>query len=124
MVNKQFEAYKIQRELKRSGLEYTFIGTGVNDVGEPTDEPVDIGTFRGIYHEQNSHIQITVGDTTQIRTKKVPCILCLFEDGYKLAVGNYTTINGKKFTVTGVVNVQEWSIIADVSLEIIDTGGV
>lgn len=122
MINTQFEAYKIKRELKRSGIDYEFKRSGVNDFGEPVGESIAIGTIRGLYHEQNSNIQITTGDTTQVRTKKIPMILCLYEDAANLVlqVGDELKINNKTLKVTGVVNIQEWNIIADISLEVVD----
>ena len=124
MINTQFEAYKIKRELKRSGIDYEFKRAGKNDFGEPTGALESIGKLRGIYHEQNSNIQITIGDTTQVRTKKIPMILCLYEDAANLvlSVGDIAKINKKTLKVTGVVNIQEWSIIADISLEVVDNG--
>lgn len=124
MINTQFEVYKIKRELKRSGIDYEFKRPGVNDFGEPVGEPIVVGTIRGLYHEQNSSIQITTGDTTQVRTKKIPMILCLYEDTARLAlaVGDTVTINAKTFKVTGIVNIQEWNIISDISLEVVDSG--
>ena len=122
MINTQFEAYKIKRELKRSGIDYEFKRSGVNDFDEPVGEPVVVGIIRGLYHEQNSNIQITTGDTTQVRTKKIPMILCLYEDAASLVlqVGDELKINNKTLKVTGVVNIQEWNIIADISLEVVD----
>ena len=122
MINTQFEAYKIKRELKRSGIDYEFKRSGVNDFGEPVGEPTVVGTIRGLYHEQNSSVQVTTGDTTQVRTKKIPMILCLYEDAASLVlqVGDELKINNKTLTVTGVVNIQEWNIIADISLEVVD----
>ena len=122
MINTQFEAYKIKRELKRSGINYEFKRYNVNDFGEPIDEPIVIGTIQGLYHEKNSSIRITTGDTTQVRTKKIPMILCLYDDAASLAlqVGDLLEINKKQFKVTGVTNIQEWNIIADVSLEVVD----
>ena len=51
-------------------------------------------------------------------------ILCLYDDAafVTLRVGDVTVINGKTFEVTGVVNIQGWSIIADISLEVVDDG--
>lgn len=122
MINTQFEAYKIKRELKRSGIDYEFKRSGVNDFGEPVGEPIVVGTIRGLYHEQNSSVQVTTGDTTQVRTKKIPMILCLYEDTASLVlqVGDELKINNKTLKVTGVVNIQEWNIIADISLEVVD----
>ena len=124
MINTKFEAYKLKRELKRSGTNYEVKRFGKNSFGEPTEEIELIGTIRGLYHEQNSNIQITTGDTTQVRTKKIPMILCLHDDVavLELAVGDFIIINGKTFKVTGVVNILEWSIISDISLEVFDDG--
>lgn len=124
MVNKGFEVYKLKRELKRSGIDYEFTRPKANKFGEPSDEEEMIGTLKGLYHEQNEHISVTMSGTTQIRTKKVPSILCLYEDVASLAlvIGDKVKLNGKTMKVTGIVNVQEWSLIADVSLEVVDNG--
>lgn len=124
MINTRFEAYKIKRELKRSGIDYEFKRKKKNDFGEPTGDQEVFGSLKGIYHEQNSNIQVTTGDTTQVRTKKIPMILCLYEDTARLAlvVGDTVTINAKTFKVTGVVNIQEWNLISDISLEVVDSG--
>lgn len=124
MLNTKFEAYKLKRELKRNGIDYEFRRSDKNKFGEPQDNSKVVGKLRGLYHEQNSKVEITTGDTTQIRTKKVPMILCLYEDTASLAleIGDFINVNSKTFKVTGVVNVQEWNIIADVSLEVVDSG--
>lgn len=122
MINKKFEAYKIERELKRSGIDYEFKRFSLNEFDEPDNDSVTVGIIKGLYHEQNSNIQITTGDTTQVRTKKIPMILCLYDDAASLAlqVGDLLEINKKQFKVTGVTNIQEWNIISDISLEVVD----
>lgn len=124
MINKKFEAYKINREIKKSGIEYEFRRSKVNEFNEPTDEFEVIGKLKGIYHEQNSSVQIIMGDTTQTRTKKIPMILCLYDDvaNLLLKVDDIIKINGKVLKVTGITNIQEWNIIADISLEVVDNG--
>lgn len=124
MINTRFEAYKIKRELKRSGIDYEFKRSGANDFGEPVGEPTVVGTIRGLYHEQSSSVQVTTGDTTQVRTKKIPMILCLYEDAASLVlqVGDIVKINTKTLKVTGVTNIQEWNLISDISLEVVDNG--
>lgn len=122
MINTKFEAYKLRRELKRIGKEYEFKRAKLNDFKEPTKDSVVAGKLTGLYHEQNSNVSVTTGDTTQTRTKKVPMILCLYEDAKFLKMDDFVKINSKTFKVTGVVNIQEWNIIADISLEVIDNG--
>ena len=122
MINTKFEAYKVRRELKRSGNVYEFKRAVLNKFKEPTDESEFAGRLVGLYHEQNSRVSVSTGETTQTRTKKVPMILCLYEDAKVLKLGDFVEKNAKKFKVTGVVNIQEWNIIADVSLEVVDDG--
>lgn len=124
MVNKQFEAYKLKRELKRSGIEYEFKRAKVNGFGEPEGGEDVIGTIKGLYHEQNGHVRITTGETTQVRTKKIPSILCLYEETAPLSLrtGDMVLINGKVHEVTGIVDIQNWNIILDISLEVVDNG--
>lgn len=124
MINKKFEAYKIKREIKRSGNEYEIYRYAKNEFGEPISDIQYVGNINALYHEENSNIQITTGDTTQIRTKKIPMLLCIYEDfnSIEFSVGDFVEINSKVFKVTGIVNIQEWSIIGDVSLEVFDDG--
>ena len=51
-------------------------------------------------------------------------LLCLYDEFVEteFEVGDFVLINGKKFKITGIVNIQEWSIIGDVSLEVFDSG--
>lgn len=124
MINTKFETYKLRRELKRSGIDYEFLRAVPNKFGEPSDEYEKVGVIRGLYHEQNGHIQVTTGDTTQVRTKKIPTILCLYDDTtpLKLQTGDVAMINGKTYSVAGIVDVQNWNVFADISLEVFDNG--
>lgn len=124
MVNTKFEAYKIKRELKRSGVTYTFERAKKNDFNESLSTTFPIGSIKGMYHEQGSGIQLATNEATQTRTKKVPMILCLYEDvtPLSLQIGDIVRINSKIFKVTGVANIQEWNIISDISLEVVDSG--
>lgn len=128
MLNTKFEAYKLRRELKRSGKEYEFTRAELNNFGEPTDDELHVCKLTGLYHEQNGYIKLTVdaaaqtGGITQVRSKKVPMILCLYEDATSLKLGDFVRFNSKTYKVNGVTNIQEWNIISDISLEVIDDG--
>lgn len=122
MINTKFEAYKVRRELKKVGKRYIFKRAKKNAFKEPTDNSESIVELTGLYHEQNGNISMTTGETTQTRTKKIPTILCLYEDVKLLKVEDIVEINSKKLKITGIVNIQEWNIIADISLEVFDDG--
>lgn len=121
-INTQLEAYKLKRLLKRNGVKYEFRRKVNNEFGEPVKDSDIVGSVTGIYHEESSHISIKTGETTQYRTNKVPSILCLYDDVsvLNLHIGDTVAINDKVLKVTGIINVQEWNIIVDISLEVID----
>ena len=123
MINTKFEAYKIKRELKRSGKMYTFERAGVNEFGEPSSQQTAVAMVCGLYHEQSSNIDIVTGEAVQIRTQKIPMILCANDANVELLKAGDKVYLGKKLMrVTGIVDVQEWGIIADISLEVADFG--
>lgn len=130
MINTKFEAYKLKRELKRSGKTYKIGRYGVNDYGEPIKSSINstscVGKFRGLYHEQNGYIQKSTTDTTQVISKKIPMIMCLYEDidNLNLKVDDFIqigecceNIDFSEYRIVGITNIQNWGIIADISLE-------
>ena len=132
MVNKDFELYKIRREISHSGVSCKFYRPQKNTYGELdqnnlvslsiVQEGQTIDTFFGLYHEVNSHVELRTETTTQYRTLKVPAFLIPWGDieALQLRTNDFAEINGKKFIVTKVGNIQEWNIIADIYLEEID----
>lgn len=127
MINTKFEAYKLRRELKRSGKTYKVERYGVNGYGEPVKNATSkIGEFKGLYHEQNGYMQMSTTDTTQIISKKIPMIMCLCEDidNLNLKVDDFIqigeccgNIDFSEYRIVGITNIQNWGIIADISLE-------
>lgn len=133
MINTKFEAYKLRRELKRSGKIYKIERYGVNEYGEPIKGSINstscVGKFRGLYHEQNGYIQKSMMDTTQVISKKIPMIMCLYEDvnNLNLKVDDFIqigeccgNIDFSEYRIVGITNIQNWGIVADISLEPIE----
>lgn len=52
-----------------------------------------------------------------VQSKKVPTILTLKENAIGIEQGDYTEIAGNKYKVTGVLDVQNYGIVVDISLE-------
>lgn len=127
MINTKFEAYKLRRELKRSGKIYKIERYGVNEYCEPVKNTISkVGEFKGLYHEQNGYMQTSTTDTTQVISKKIPMIMCLYDDikELKLKVDDFIqigecggNIDFSEYRITGITNIQNWGIIADISLE-------
>jgi hypothetical protein len=126
-VNKDFELYKLRREIKRSGIGCKFYRPVKNDYDElEQDFCVSLSDvqFFGLYHEVNSHVELKTDTMTQWRTVKVPAFLIPWEDvqSLELRTNDIAEINGKKFIITKVGNIQEWNLIADIYLEVQDIG--
>lgn len=126
MINTQFEVYKIKREIKRSGTTFKLYRNKKNEFNETIEEDSFlVGSIKGLYHEQNGYISVISSESSQYRSKKIPMILCLFEDvaSINLEKDDYILIGKNKYTLSAITNVQNWNIIADISLEEKDYAG-
>lgn len=124
-VNTQFEAYKIEREIRKNGVYNVFYRPGINAFGEPDNTLLStVGGLNALYHEQNGFIQVAVANEVQYRTKKQPMMMSLLSDvkALGLQIGDFTIIDDKKYTVIAIANLYNWDILADISLEVSDYG--
>lgn len=150
-LNNRFELYKIKREIRRNGTTMIFSRCGKNAFGETTDERQEVAIIKGLYYEHSPHILdayiiLTGAEAASVRTKKMPVLLCPWEDvlepdpAYippegtfdagmlmvpkrsKIQIGDIVNINGHESHVTGVYNVMEWDLICHISFEEVDYG--
>ena len=117
MKASNFLLHRLQVQLNMRGIEYVFSRQALDKFGQPIEGDDDENAIVGIYHESNSYIQMTGGNATVIRTRKSPMILCLFTDGDKIKQGDRVVINGKTYKVSGVLDIQNYHVAADISLE-------
>lgn len=121
-INTQFEAYKIERELKRSGVDVSFMRKAKNAYGEDTDTSLLVCVAKCLYHVETGYLQVSTQEGAQTRFKRIPKLLCLKDDVLPVRMGDVVVYKGKTYSVCGVDDIQEWGIIADVSLEVVDNG--
>lgn len=107
---------KVNRILKSRGMDYTFTRMTVDAYKQPTEG--SRVTIRGLYHEQNSFISVAGSDSASVQRKKSPMILTLLDDSVKsLNQGDKITIESVNYTVSGVLDIQNYGVVADISLE-------
>ena len=107
---------KISRLLKTNGMEYTFTLMCEDEYKQPKEG--EVVTIKGIYHEANSFITVTASDSASVQRKKSPMILTLFnEEVEKLKQGDKVLINSVTYKVSGVLDIQNYGMAADISLE-------
>lgn len=132
MINTKFEAYKLKREIRRSGVVFEFKRRKLDKFNEPSGELEVVAEVIGLYHEASSYITETVGDAATTMTKKQPMLLCLVDDvkSSDLHRGDEIQIPLRSSQMTsvtlryvGCVDIQNWGIIADLSFEEVDEGG-
>lgn len=110
----------LRNNIKRFGKTYEFKRPVRNEFNEPTSQETTI-PIKGLYHEENSYIQISLQDGGRIQSKKVPMIMYDLNDVNGLTPQNEDTIviNKSKFKVSGTVNIGELETFQDISLELI-----
>lgn len=126
MANLKFEAHKLQRELMRSGVEYTFYRKLENKFKERNGEEEEVCAIQGLYHESNSYVTKTSGDSGVTTTKKQPQLLCLASDFAESGIELDDTVHISQLSpkgyqrtlrLTGWVDVGNWGIVVDLSFE-------
>lgn len=126
MINTRFELYKLRRELKRNGREYIFYRNLDNEYGEPVEDRVEILRIKALYHETSAYKTTYTNDGTTITSEKKPMLLCALQDvnGSDIKLGDYIELvdnvygDVKRLMFSGVTDVQDFGVIADISLEV------
>lgn len=107
---------KVSRQIRSSGKEYEFISMLKDGYNQPiTGDSVKIV---GVWHEQNSFISVQTTSAASVQRKKSPMILTLIDDNMKsIKQGDLIYISGVKYTVSGILDIGNYGVVADISLE-------
>lgn len=108
---------KVKRQIQWNGQEFQFTRVVEDKYHRGTEETATV-TLSGVYHQATSYKQKTTADGSITSSKALPMILCMYEDAAKLKLGDTVKINGQDMFVTGVENIQELNVAAEVSLEV------
>lgn len=117
-----FQLNKVRRLIHTQGQRFTFERPALNDFGEPNGQ-AELITISGVFHETSSYVSKQKVESTTIRSKSSPMILCLWQDALLLQGTDVLRYNGKFYVVTEVKNIAESNVAADLSLEEVQTDG-
>lgn len=124
MHSAAFQLNKVRRLIRTQGKPFKFTKPGKNEFGEPNGETVS-HEIRGVYHETSSyasgHVAKSITEATTIRQKALPMVLALWESVGELQHQDMVTFNGKPYRVNEIKNVAEANLVADISLEEVQT---
>jgi hypothetical protein len=124
MNHKAFQLNKVRRFINTYGQIFQFDKPGKNEFGEPNGETVS-HKIKGVFHETSEfasgYITKTTSDSTTIRLKSNPMFLTLWESVGDLKHQDELIFNDKKYRINGVTNLLQANLIAEISLEEVQT---
>lgn len=104
--------------LRCEGLKYTFTLMKDDEYRQPVESDETV-TITGIYHEKNSFIKLETSEDASVQRKKSPMILTLLDDEVrKISQGYKVKINGVTYKVAGLLDIQNYGVAVDISLEV------
>lgn len=118
MKIQSFERNKISRLIRVQGIKYVFERPKLSEFKEPTGETITI-ELRGVFHQTTNHITVVGTESSSIKSKQSPAILALYDEAKGLKQDDIVVINGTKYLVTGLLDIENWNIAIDISLEAI-----
>lgn len=117
MKTPMFLVNKVKKQLDRNGLVYEFTKVMKDEFNQNTESEETL-LIKGIYHETNSFIKLSETDAGSVQRKKSPMILTLLDEQSKtLKQGDIVHINNVKYTVSGLLDIQNYGVVLDISLE-------
>lgn len=122
MHNAAFQLNKVRRLINTQGQTFKFDTPGRNEFGEPNSETVS-HMIKGVFHETTSFISKATTESSAIRKKPSPMVMTLWESLGGLRRNDTLKFNGKEYRVIEIKNISEANLIADISLEEVQTDG-
>ena len=121
MNQKAFQLNKIRRTIRTLGQSLLVQRESTNDFGEPNGETETL-ELKGVFHESTGYLTKSTSESSTVRKKSSPMLLCLWEDVEdRVHLQDYILFNGKKYMIGEIKNLLEANLMADISLEEVQT---
>ena len=111
------QSYQLKRALEKSGKDCRFYRTVENEFHEATGEQ-NVYTCRGLFHEANGYLNVSITEAGKLHTKKEPKLLILFTKDIRK--GDFVDMDSSRFEVTGVDDLGCMHLCLDLSLEVVE----
>lgn len=106
-------AYTLSQAIKQYGRDFNVMRSTLNEFKEPVGG-TPVGSFRGLFHTSAGFLDITLSEAGKIASRKYPQLLTLHTD--KIQKEDIVTLEGRKYTVTGVDDIGGLHLCTDLSL--------
>lgn len=116
---KEYDLYRIKREIDVNGGRYNVFNVLKDKRGEYTGDTEFKSAVSGIFHVSKGYVNTKVGESTKTVTKGQPKLLVMFEDAKRIGVGDLVEVNKSRYVVSDINNIQEYNVVCDLSLEVV-----
>lgn len=117
MHNGAFQLNKMRRAIRTQGRTFKVVRPKKNAFNEPTQVP-ETFSFYGVLHDMTKFKSKSITDASTIQQRNyAPMILALWEDVKDIQSKDTIKFNGKSYRIEEVRNVAEANLVADISLE-------
>lgn len=116
------ELHKVKREIQIHGDEYTVYKQKTDSYGETTSDIEEIQKVSGLFHITKGYTTQTISDGTRIKAKAQPMLMICMEDSEQIKNGMFVIINNNRYNIVDKNNIQEYNIVVDLSLELVQNG--
>lgn len=116
------ELYKVKREIQMHGEEYTVYKQKTDKYGEITSDIEEIQKVSGLFHITKGYTTQTVSDGTKVRAKSQPMLMVCMEGSEQIENGMFVMINDNRYNIIDKNNIQEYNMVVDLSLELVQDG--
>lgn len=116
------ELYKVKREIQIHGDKYTVYKQKTDKYGENTSDIEEIQKVSGLFHITKGYTTQTISDGTKVRAKSQPMLMICIEGSEQIENGMFVMINDNKYNIVDKNNIQEYNMVVDLSLELVQDG--
>lgn len=114
----KMELHKVDREIRTHGSKFNVYRDKKDKYGEDTGEQEFVCVISGLFHISKGYVSKNVTEGTVTHSKGQPMLMCHYSETGNIKTGDYVIINGNKYKVVEKNNIQEYSIVTDISLEL------
>ena len=122
MQGQAFQMNKVRRLIRTQGRVFSFVRRQRNDFNE-ADGEISCINLTGVYHETTTYLKKSSSEAATVSKKSAPMILCLWEDAKELLHTDLVVFHDKTYRIGDIKNLCESDVIADISLEEVQTDG-
>lgn len=116
------ELHKVKREIQIYGDEYTVYKQKTDSYGETTSDIEEIQKVSGLFHITKGYTAQTISDGTRIKAKAQQMLMVCMEDSKQIENGMFIVVNNNRYNIVDKNNIQEYNIVVDLSLELVQNG--